>query len=392
MTRFLIRALPAFLLALPAFSAPPGGAGHVSAALRQLESFVPPDSRRPAPPPPTPVEIAVYVTDAGFTFESDAKAALNERLAAFRDAGITPLGGRVVEKANRRRTFAIDYIPTVEHGAQLPPAVLVSTYRSGAAYWLERGAEEAMLSADANLGNAGVEVLSRYLVPAGRDHSFAVDFLVPNMLRPTPQYEVKFQVFTAGHFTFESQAAAAVGDLAGRFRSAGVPVLRGRAVKRPDRDYAVELEYAVRTNAHGARPAFAIARYDSRETFPFEDGALKAAGERLPSFGAAGVPAVHGFARKVGRDYSFSVDYLVRNIYQGGTAYPAAVVKTYQAAETFTFESEAEAAMKEKAEAFNGGGFTVVGAEVVPSGRDYSYVLDYIAKVPQPRGPSNDAP
>lgn len=387
MTRSVIRALPAFLLALPAFSAPPGVEGHGSAALRQLESFVPPDSRRPAPPPPTPVEIAVYVTDEEFTFESDAKTALNERLAAFRGAGITPLGGRVVEKPNRRRTFAIDYIPTVEHGAPLPPAVLVSTYRSGAAYWLESGAEEAMLSAAANLGNAGVEVLSHYLVAAGRDHSFAVDFLVANMLRPTARYEVKFQMFTAGKFTFESQAASAAADYAARFAAAGVPVLRGRAVKRPDRDYAVELEYAVRTNAHGARPPLAIARYDSRETFPFEDGAIKAAGERLPSFGAAGVPAVHGFARKVNRDYSFSVDYLVRNIYQGGTAYPSAVVKVYAAVETFTFESEAEAAMKEKAGAFNGGGFTVVGAKVVPSGRDYSYVLDYIAKVPQPRSP-----
>lgn len=383
----MILPLPTLLLSLPAFCAPTGVDGRGSAALHQLESFVPRDFRRPAPPPPTPVEIAVYVTDEEFTFESDAKTALNERLAAFRSAGITPLGGRVVEKPNRRRTFAIDYIPTVEHGAQLPPAVLVSTYRSGAAYWLERGAEEAMLSAAANLGNAGVDVLSRYLVAAGRDHSFAVDFLVPDMLRPTARYEVKFQLFTAGKFTFESEAAAAAADLTARFNSAGVPVLRGRAVKRPDRDYAVELEYAVRTNGHGPRPPYAIARYDSRETFPFEDGAIKAAGERLPSFGSAGVPAVHGFARKVNRDYSFSVDYLVRNIYQGGTAYPSAVVKTYQAVETFTFESEAETAMKEKAEALNEGGFTVVGAKVVPSGRDYSYVLDYIAKVPQPRGP-----
>lgn len=387
MTRSLIRALPSLLLTLPAFSAPSGVHGQGSAALHQLESFVPPDLRRPVPPPPTPVEIAVYVTDEEFTFASDAKTALSERLAAFRNAGLTPLGGRVVEKPNRRHTFAIDYIPTVEHGAQLPPAVLVSTYRSGAAYWLERGAEEAMLSAAANLGDAGVEVLGHYLVAAGRDYSFAVDYLVSNMLRPTARYDVKFSLFTTGKFTFESEAAAAVANLTARLNSAGVPVLRGRAVKRPDRDYAVELEYAVRTNGHGALPPYAIARYDSRETFPFEDGAIKAADERLPSFGSAGVPAVHGFARKVNRDYSFSVDYLVRNIYSGGTAYPAAVVKAYQAVETFTFESEAETAMKEKAKAFNDGGFTVVGAKVVPSGRDYSYVLDYIAKVPQPRGP-----
>jgi hypothetical protein len=380
MTTLLTRALPILVLSLPAFAVPSGIDGRDFSALRQLESTVPPDFRRPPPPPPAPVDIAVYTTDEEFTFDNHAKAALDDRIDAFRRAGITPLGGRVMAKPNRRHTFAIDYIPKVDQGTSLP-AALVSTYRSAAAYWRENDAEEAMLSVGANLRNAGIGVLGYSLVAAGQDHSFAVDFLVSNVLRPTAQYEVQFQLYMDGKYTFESEAAAAVAEYAARFDAAGVPVIRGRAVQRTDRDYAVELQYAVRTNQHGPRPLHLIARYDARETYPFEDGAAAAAGERMPAFAAAGVPAVHGFARKAGRDYSFSVDYLVRQIYQGGSSYPSAVIKVYQSAETFTSENEATTAMEEKAEALRGSGFTVIGAKVVPSGRDYTYVLDYIAQV-----------
>ncbi|MBI4677614.1 MAG: hypothetical protein HY748_08525 [Elusimicrobia bacterium] len=387
MTKSLFAAIPILALALPALARMPSLENLRSQALGQLEINAPPGYERPAPQPPQPIDIATYATDEEFTFESDAKPALDERLAALRNAGVTVLGGRAFQKPNRRWTFAIDYVPTVAHGTQMPPAALLQTYRSPAAYWRESDAEEAMGSAAANLRNAGLPVLNSYLFDAGRDHSFAVDFLVPNALRPTQQYEVRFEKYAGGKFDFESEAEAAVAGFSSQFSQAGVPVLRGKAVRRPDRDYSVELEYVVRTNKYGPRPLYSSGRYDSRETFSFEDEAVKAAREKLPVFSQAGLAAVQGFSRKVNRDYSYSVDYLVRNIYQGGAVYPSAVVKTYQAAETFSFESEAETAMQEKTAAFNSAGLTVIGSEVIRTGRDYTYVLDYVAKAQQPGSP-----
>lgn len=380
MARSPIRALTIFASTISVFAVSSALAEPENSAWRQLERLAPQDYQRPQPPPPTPVEIAVYSTDEEFTFESGAKEALNERLEAFRAAGLTSLGGRVTAKPNRRHTFAIDYIPSVEQGAPLPPAALLETYKSGAVYWLERQAEEAMRSCAANFRDAGLEVLGQSLLSAGRDHSFSVVFLVGNRLRPTSRYEVRFHLFVSGKFSFESGAEAALTDYTSRFKAAGIPVIRARAVKRPDRDYAVEIQYAVRTNSYGARPLYAIGRYDARETFSFEDGALQAAVSRLPAFHSAGAPAVHYFARKENRDYSFTVEYLVRHIHQGGTSSPSAVIKTYSAAETFDFESQAKTALEEKSAAFNNAGLPVIGAKVVPSGRDYTYVLDYIAK------------
>ncbi|MBI5883390.1 MAG: hypothetical protein HZB91_09840 [Elusimicrobia bacterium] len=380
MIRSLLRVVPLLTIALPVFARMPAFNDLASPSLKSLSDLEAPGRDHPVPPPPQPVELATYATDSEFTFESDAKPALEERLAAFRNAGITTLGGRVFVKPNRRWTFVVEYIPVVQHGTQTPPAVLLQTYRSGTAYWRDSDAEAAMNAAASNLRNAGLSVFGASLVDAGRDHSFDVEYFVPNMLRPSQQYEPRIEKHVTGKFTFESQAEAAVADFTSLLAQAGVPVLHGRAVKRPDRDYSVELEYVVRTNRFGPRPLYSISRYDSRDIFPFEDDAVKAAAEKLPAFGAAGVPPVHGFSRKVNRDYSFSVDFLVKTLYQSGGSYPSAVVKTYQAQETFTFESEARTALEEKTAYFNNAGFSVVGSKVLPSGRDYTYVLDYIAK------------
>ena len=338
-----------------------------------------------APATPPAAAIAVYATDEEFSFESQAKPAMDARINALKAAGLTTLGGRVVEAGNDY-SFVIEYLPTVKAGAALPPAVLVETYKNGATYWIEREAEEAMKASAASFRAAKLAVLGSYVYEAGRDSAFAVDYLVKNLLRPTQEYDVKFEKYSGGQFTFESEAEKAVPSYLSLFRQAGVPAIRGKAVERSDGDYSVEVEYVVKTNKSGRRPQYSVARYEAREVFSFEKDALAASKAALPAFARAGVPPLGGLVRPEGRDYSYSVDFLVGNIYQASGVIPSAAVQTYVSPETFTFESEAEKALAEKVAAFNAGGLPVVGAAVSGQIRDYTYAIDFIAKAGQ-QGP-----
>jgi hypothetical protein len=339
----------------------------------------------PAPLPVTPpgVTIANYTTDETFTFENQVKPAMDARIAALQAAGITTLGGRTVPAGNDY-SFVIDYVPSVKGGAQLPPAVMVSNYQNGAPYWRTQDATDAMNTASANFKAARVPVLGAYAWQDGTDNFFAVDYLQPDMLPPAPQYDVKFVSYTGGKFTFESDAKKNVPAYITLLKQAGVPAIRGKAVPRQDGNYAVQVEYPVRVSKYGPRPRYTVARYDARETFPFENDALKAGAARLPAFTTAGAPALSAVSRKDGNDYSFSVDYLVTNIYQPGGAVPSVAVQTYQAQETFTFDTEAKKAMADRVAAFNSGGLPVVGSALTGSLGSFSYVLDYVAKAGQP--------
>ena len=354
-------------------------------ALAEVAAVSKPAPVNPVTPPGA--NIANYVTDEEFTFESQVKPAMDARIAVLKAAGITTLGGRVAETPGRDYTFVIDYIPTVKNGAAMPPAVLVDTYKNGATYWLDADAQAAMNAAAANLRNAQLPVLGSYMFDAGNDSSFAVDYAVRNLLRPTPEYDVVFHNYQGGKFTFENDAKKNIGAYSSVFKAAGIPVIRGKAVERPDGDWAVQLEYVVKDNKYGARPQFSIARYVAQELFTFDKEALAASKERLGVFSKAGVPPVSNIVRPEDRDYSFSIDFIVGNIYQQGGVIPSAAIETYQAAEMFTFESEAKKAMEEKAAAFNAAGMAVVGSRVAGSMGSYTYALDYIVKagnVPPP--------
>lgn len=343
-----------------------------------------------APATPPAAAIAVYATDEEFSFESQAKPAMADRINALKAAGLTTLGGRVVERGNDY-SFVIEYLPTVKAGAVLPPAVLVETYKNGATYWIEREAEAAMAAGAANFRAAKLAVLGSYVYEAGRDYSFAVDYLVKNLLRPTQEYDVKFEKYTGGQFTFESEAEKAIPSYLALFKQAGVPAIRGRAVQRPDGDYAVEVEYVVKTNRSGRRPQYSVTRYESREVFTFEKDALAASRAALPAFARAGVPPLGNIVRPEGRDYSYGVDFLVGNIYQPSGVIPSAAVQTYVSPEIFTFESEAEEALAQKVASFNAGGLPVVGSAVSGQIRDYTYTIDFIAKAGQ-GGPAYPPP
>ena len=337
---------------------------------------------------PPGVTIANYVTDEEFTFESQVKPAMDARIAVLKAAGITTLGGRTVPTPGNDYTFVIDYIPTVKNGSALPPAVIIDTYKNGMTYWLDADAQAAMNACAANFKNARVPVPGSYMYDAGNDSSFAVDYAVKNLLRPTPEYDVVFNNYQSGKFTFENDAKKNIGAYSAVFKAAGIPAIRGKAVQRPDGDWAVQIEYVVKNNKYGARPQFSIARYDSQEIFTFDKDALKASKERLAVFSRAGVPPVSNIVRPEGSDYSFGIDFIVGNIYQQGGVIPSVAIETYQAPETFTFDTEAKKAMEEKAAAFNAANMAVVGSRVTGSLGSFTYALDYVAKagnVPPPQ-------
>jgi len=243
-----------------------------------------------------------------------------------------------------------------------------------------------MKACAANFRAAKLPVLGSSLYEAGGDKAFSVDYLVKNMLRPAQEYNVKFENYTGGKFTFESEAEKAVPSYLALFKAAGVPAMRGKASKRQDGDYAVSVEYVVKAGKTEPRPQYSVARYDSRESFPFDSEALKASKTSLPAFAKAGVPPLSAVVRPYGRDYSFSVDFLVGNIYQQGVIIPSAAVETYQAPETFTFDTEAKKAMDEKTAAFNAAGLGVVGSAVTGSLGAFTYAVDYVVKAGQSDG------
>ncbi|MEA3307318.1 MAG: hypothetical protein U9Q34_06000 [Elusimicrobiota bacterium] len=349
-------------------------------SLKQVEVAPATDHKRVNAILPPNVKFSEYKTDEEFTFERQADAALTERIGVLKKAGITTLGGRVIEKANRDYTYIIEYLPTVKYGAALPPAIIVKTYKSGSLYWRESEAEDAMNLAIANFKNAKLGVLSSYVYEAGRDNTFAIDYAMKNVLKRTKEYDVEFRNYTGGIFTFERQAEAAIESFKALFDFAGIPVIRGKAIERADGDYSVWLEYVIKTNKYGERPQFAISRYDSQEIFSFERDALAASKEKMAVFVNAGVSPLHGFAREVDRDYSFSLDYLIENLYSYNGMTPSISIKTYQASEIFDFEREAEEALVKKVSAFNAADLVVISSKVIEVGRDYSYVLEYITK------------
>ncbi|MBI4803458.1 MAG: hypothetical protein HY796_13140 [Elusimicrobia bacterium] len=380
MKNFALSLLSFFIVSTPAFARNLKLEDVKPAAINRTEA---PALSKPAPVNPViapGTAIANYTTDEEFSFESQARPAMEERISVLKAAGITTLGGRVIETPGRNYSFVIDYLPTVKNGATLPPAVIIDAYKNGAAYWRESDARDAMNSCAANLKNARVFVLSAYLYDAGSDTAFAVDYAVKNLLRVTPEYNVAFNNYQGGKFTFESEAEKNIGAYAALFKAAGIPVIRGKAVQRSDGDYSVRLEYVVRTNKYGARPQFSITRYASQELFTFETEALKASKERLGVFSGAGVPPVSNLVRPEGRDYSFSIDFIVYNIYQQGGVIPSAAIQTYQAQETFTFDSEAKTAMEDKAAAFNAAGLAVIGSRVTGDLGSYTYAIDYLTK------------
>ncbi|MHB0994907.1 MAG: hypothetical protein ACYC2I_00915 [Elusimicrobiales bacterium] len=354
-------------------------AGLTGADARKLPVAAP---SYPAPVTPPGVTIANYTTDETFTFESEVKPAMDVRINALRAAGVTTLGGRAVELGNDY-SFVIEYIPTVKGNSALPPAVIVDTYKNGASYWREQDAAEAMKACAANFRAAKLAVLGSYVYDAGNDNAFAVDYLQKDMLRPAQEYDVKFRKYTGGQYTFESEAEKAIPSYLALFKQAGVPAIRGKAVQRPDRDYAVEIEYVVKTGKTSPRPQYAVTRYDARAVYSFDSEAAKAGKAALPAFAQAGVAPLSSVVRPEGRDYSYSVDFLVSNIYQAGGVIPSAAVQTYQAQEVFTFESEAKKALQEKIAAFSAAGLPVIGSAVSGSINDYTYALDYIAKAGQ---------
>lgn len=324
--------------------------------------------------------IKVYGTDEEFPFESRAEAAMRERIAAIQKAGVTTLGGTVMQKENRDYTFVIEYLPEVERESLLPPALLIQNYENGKTYWRKSEAEAEMNFVKGNFMNAGVPIVSFWLYEKNRGNAFAVDYVAENFMRYSRTFEAAFRVYSAGNFTFESQAERAIGEFMTSLERAGIPVIRGKAVEKQNGDYAVEIEYVVKTCKYGDRPKISVGRYKGREIFPFESRALEAARKRTVVFSEAKVFPLSAMSRETGNDFSFDIDYLVEKIYHYDGVKPSATVKTYQSPAVFDFEREAEEAMEEKTEYFNSAGMTVVGRQVTEIGKDYSFVLDYIHK------------
>jgi hypothetical protein len=261
----------------------------------------------------------------------------------------------------------------------MPPAVILKSYESPAAYWPEREAEEAAARVRAAMSAGGLAPLSVALNKIGKDHSFRVDYAVKDLMRNQPSYDIEIKSFDSGDYTFESDAEEAAPALFADLRRAGLAPIAAVPYRGADRRWRLRADHAVRVNKGPARPSHSIDTYSPGETFSFDSEALEAAGETAAGFGAAGVKVMNSWARKSGRDYGFGLDFIVRNIYAGYTVTPSAKVLTYASPAAFTFESEAEEALEAKKDAFGAQGLPAVGGRTFKAGRGYSFSLDYLS-------------
>lgn len=336
--------------------------------------------------PEAPSGISLYSTDEVFTFERDAEKAAEERAALFRGFGLTVLGSNVTEKDNDY-TFNIEYSPLLKNPENIK-AVLLKEYAPAKSYWTGNLAKEALNSALVNFKNTPLRVLDSILTEDG-DYSFSVSYAVNNLLQKGRPYYAKFGKTVYGRYTFESQAAKDAPSVLARFRQNGIPAVKAKTVSSGN-DYALEVEFLKKTDNGKERPEYSVENYRCGEKFTFENGALKEALARNAVFAKAGLRTLHVYAFENGGDYSFAVDYAVKNLYRKEGVFREFEIKTYQNPETFDFESAAKKALEAKKANFDAAGLYVISSGVYEAGNDYSFYLEYLEKQnaqPVPRAP-----
>ncbi|MGC9070419.1 MAG: hypothetical protein ACP5IO_03810 [Elusimicrobiales bacterium] len=128
-------------------------------------------------------------------------------------------------------------------------------------------------------------------------------------------------------------------------------------------------------------PEYSIENYTSSERFPFEDDALSEGIKRNSVFQQASITPLHNYAVAMDNDWTFSIDYAVKNIYKNGVFVKKEYqIKRYINQEVFDFEKDAQKTMSEKISNFNSAGLYVISSAIYEISNGYSFWIDYIEK------------
>lgn len=339
-------------------------------------------------------QIFSYSSPASYTFENEAKKALNACVSNFQSAGLNVISSRVLPKGNDY-SFRVEYADGGNIAAQLP-AFSIVRYETPASYWVESEAKKALQQSTSWFRAAGLNVIGGEVFERDtQNNAFSVDYVMTAVSFPyVPQYvqPATGEYVSTKSFAFENQARSAAASAASAFASAGIRVLDTCALGTPDNNYRFAIIYLTKAGQTGPQ-AMAFKSYQSGEEFSFENEARKAMLSQAALFNNAGLRVVDAYAVPLGNqsnDFGYILKYMVRNM-QGynGQTYEEAAIQSYQESQTYPFENDAKKAMKERQQALSKAGFAVLGGKVIPAGNDYTFTVEYVVKAqpPQPQYP-----
>lgn len=183
------------------------------------------ERRREGPPERRPGAFERY-EGGDYVFESDAQAAMQERLAGLERAGFSVLGGSVFRRDSSpwRYYFVIEY---VERGDRWGGSPALERFEHGA-FTFESDAAAALAEYKAGLSEAGVGVIGGSVFR--RDSSpWRYYFVLEYAGERRPLRLAEYQ---GGDYTFESDAAAAMAQRKDGLRRAGIAVAGGTVFRR----------------------------------------------------------------------------------------------------------------------------------------------------------------
>ncbi len=325
-----------------------------------------------------------YNSPAFYTFESEARKALNACVSNFQAAGLNVIASRILPTGSAY-SYSLEYIDGGNIAAQIP-AFSIVRYETPGSYWPERDAQEAMKQSMIWFRNAGLNVTSGEVLERDMQHyGFSIAYLIRKQTPdhgPHHAHHVTAKYLSRRAFSFESQARNAAASTAAELTAAGIRVLDSYLVNTTDNKYCFEIAYLARAGQPDVQD-MSFKNYQSREEFSFERQAREAMRARVDMFNNAGMRVVDAYLIPgSANNYRFALQYMVRNM-PGNHWQGQLDIQVYQENRTYRFESEARRAMAERQQVISQAGFSVVGGSVIPAGNDYTFTIEYIVKTQQ---------
>ncbi len=331
----------------------------------------------------SPSNICAYESPSTFPFQSNAKNACEKKLAILKEYGVSVIGCNLIEKENEY-SFTLEYLCELKNPA-LINSVIIKEYRSPKTYWSENLAEEEMKKTYKRFQSSKLIPLEKIVEENNNGYSFKIRYIVNNLLKKSQKYYVNIENTKYGRYIFESDANNNINSVISLFKKAGVCAFDAVVENEVDY-YTIKVVYINKSDTIAAplaiNPEYSIENYTSSEGFPFEDTALNEGLKRNQVFEKAFLTPIHNYSVNINNDsWTFSTDYVVKNIYKNGVFIKKEyVIKRYINPTTFDFESDAESVMRDKISNFNSAGLYVISSKVYEISGNYSFLIDYIEK------------
>ncbi|MEW6011919.1 MAG: hypothetical protein AB1602_00815 [Elusimicrobiota bacterium] len=324
-------------------------------------------------------KISVYYSGELFPFETEAKKACENMSNKFKEYEISIIGCNTVEKENNY-SYSIEYLSRLTNPEKIS-SVIIKEYEPNKTYWNESLAKKELNNSVLKFKNSPLKIIDYQTIEKMGEYSFKIKYAVNNVLKKSKEYYVAINKITAGKYTFESEAKKDIQRVISLLKQNNISALNG-SVTQNGNDYSIEIEYFNKTDgSNSSFPEYSIENYSSEEKFPFEDNALKEGTKRNEAFSKAGINVIHNFAIPLENDWSFSTDYIIKNIYRNGSLLGKEFkITRYQNPNSFDFENQAKKALEEKIKNFNSAGLYVISSNIYETANSYSFYIDYIEK------------